>query len=193
MIQIPGFDISDILADNTYMSLSGESFIGMSDLHHLGELTKGVQRKLRFQQDMETLRHIDNEQRFAYRIAQDLGFSDFDIAVLLYAVAWHDVGKAGLRRTILKKEGILTSMEFNHIKEHVGISIDMVESNPHYKKLSPEAIQLIATPALEAIAQHHWYHDGKGYGVGLAPSPTEQPSLAAVMWAADALDAMLDR
>jgi HD-GYP domain-containing protein (c-di-GMP phosphodiesterase class II) len=90
-----------------------------------------------------------------------------------------DVGKIGIRESVLNKPGALTPEEFDHVKEHVGIAIDMLAP------LKPIA------HLLPAIQDHHEHWDGKGYPRGLAG---EQISLGGrVLAAADAFDALTSR
>jgi len=63
----------------------------------------------------------------------------------------HDVGKIGIREEILNKPSSLTIAEFEHVKQHVRIGIEI---------LRPMA-QL--DPVLDFIHDHHEHWDGSGY------------------------------
>lgn len=63
----------------------------------------------------------------------------------------HDVGKIGIREEILNKPSSLTVAEFEHVKQHVRIGIEI---------LRPMA-QL--DPVLDFIHDHHEHWDGSGY------------------------------
>jgi len=63
----------------------------------------------------------------------------------------HDVGKIGIREEILNKPSSLTIAEFEHVKQHVRIGIEI---------LRPMA-QL--DPVLDIIHDHHEHWDGSGY------------------------------
>lgn len=88
----------------------------------------------------------------------------------------HDVGKIGIRDSILLKPGRLTPEERAAIEEHprIGLSIlDPVE-------LSPEVI--------EFVSAHHERLDGSGYPRGLRGS--EVPLIARIAAVADMYDAL---
>ena len=67
-----------------------------------------------------------------------------------------DVGKTRLPHELLNKEGQLTSEEFETIKNHVPIGLEILKdtSNVH-----PDVI--------EGLAQHHERENGSGYPVGI--------------------------
>ena len=68
-----------------------------------------------------------------------------------------DIGKTRLPHELLHKEGRLTSEEFETIKEHVPICLDILKSLPN---VHPEVI--------EGVAQHHERENGSGYPAGLS-------------------------
>jgi len=88
----------------------------------------------------------------------------------------HDVGKIGVRESILNKKGRLTEPEYRHVTFH------------------PEVGERILAPVLEdeeilkIVRHHHERYDGGGYPDGLSG---EQTSLGArILQVADAFDAM---
>ncbi len=68
-----------------------------------------------------------------------------------------DVGKTLLPRDILQKEGRLTAEEFEIVKNHVPICLDILKNTPG---LHPDI--------LEAVAQHHERENGSGYPAGIS-------------------------
>lgn len=68
-----------------------------------------------------------------------------------------DVGKIKLPKKLLLKKGRLTSEEFETVKSHVSIAIDILKETPG---LHPDVLQ--------GIAQHHERENGSGYPVGLS-------------------------
>ncbi len=68
-----------------------------------------------------------------------------------------DIGKTKLPRELLQKNGRLTSEEFETIKSHVPICLDILKDTP---SLHPDI--------LEGIAQHHERENGSGYPAGLS-------------------------
>ena len=66
----------------------------------------------------------------------------------------HDIGKIGIRDSVLQKEGKLTDEEYKHIQQHVKITYDIL-SRIYFSK-EYEDIARIA-------ASHHEKFDGSGY------------------------------
>ncbi len=88
----------------------------------------------------------------------------------------HDVGKIGIREEILNKPSTLTVAEFEHVKQHVRIGIEI---------LRPMA-QL--DPVLDFIQDHHEHWDGSGYPRAIRG---EAITLGGrILAAADAFDAL---
>ncbi len=88
----------------------------------------------------------------------------------------HDIGKVGVRETILNKPGRLSDEEFSHIKEHPVIGERILMP---IDKLRP-----IGT----IIRHHHERLDGKGYPDGLAGE--EIPACSRILAIVDSYDAM---
>jgi HD-GYP domain-containing protein (c-di-GMP phosphodiesterase class II) len=90
----------------------------------------------------------------------------------------HDVGKIGVRESILNKPGKLTPEEFEEIKKHPTYGWEILSKIPH--------------PLIEAILpgvrNHHEKWNGKGYPDGLAGE--EIPFLGRLLAVADVLDAL---
>ncbi len=68
-----------------------------------------------------------------------------------------DIGKTHLPRELLLKKGQLTSDEFEIVKSHVNMGLDILKETPG---LHPDVLQ--------GIAQHHEREDGSGYPTGLS-------------------------
>ena len=89
----------------------------------------------------------------------------------------HDIGKIGVRETVLNKPGPLTAEEYQHIMTHPVLG---------WRILAP---LLGDTPlALNIVRSHHERFDGRGVPDGLAGD--EIPLEARIVAAADAFDAM---
>jgi HD-GYP domain-containing protein (c-di-GMP phosphodiesterase class II) len=91
----------------------------------------------------------------------------------------HDVGKIGIREAILNKPDRLTSEEFEHVKQHVQIGLDILAPLVHLK-----------TP-LNYVEYHHERWDGAGYPRGL--SAESIPLGARILCAADTFDALTSK
>ena len=67
-----------------------------------------------------------------------------------------DIGKTRLSQQLFQKKGSLTSEEFETVKNHVPICLDILKSTP-----------VIHPDVLEGIMQHHERENGSGYPAGL--------------------------
>lgn len=120
--------------------------------------------------------HSDRVAELAATIASQMGHSDDEVEATRLAGRLMDVGKIGIRESVLNKPGPLTPEEFAHVKEHVNIGIRILSS------LKPIA------HVLPAIQDHHEHFDGSGYPRGLAG---DRISLGGrILAAADAFDAL---
>ena len=120
--------------------------------------------------------HSDRVADLAASMASHLGLSDDEVEDFRLAGRLMDVGKIGIRESVLNKPGALTPEEFDHVKAHVGIGIDILTG------LKPIA------HLLPAIQDHHEHWDGQGYPRGIAG---EAITLGGrVLAAADAFDAL---
>ncbi len=91
----------------------------------------------------------------------------------------HDVGKIGIREEVLNKPGALTADEFEHVKNHVRIGMDILAPLGHLG------------PVLRFIADHHEHWNGQGYPRSLSG---EDISIGGrVLTAADAFDALTSK
>jgi putative two-component system response regulator len=91
----------------------------------------------------------------------------------------HDVGKIGTRESVLNKPDALTPEEYDHVKEHVRIGMEILAPLKHLG------------PALAFVHDHHERWDGGGYPRGLRG---EEISLGGrILAAADAFDALTSR
>jgi diguanylate cyclase (GGDEF)-like protein len=113
---------------------------------------------------------------YACAIAERLGFSDSELAMLRLAGILHDVGKVSVPDRILRKPGPLTTDEFEQVKEHPAAGAEIVA---HIDGLSPVA---------EWIRRSHEHVDGTGYPDGLRGDAI--PAGSRVLLVADAFDAM---
>ena len=112
----------------------------------------------------------------AASMAEELGLTEDEVENVRLAGRLHDVGRIGIRETVLNKPGSLTPDEFEHVKEHVRIGMDILAPLKHL------------TSALEYVHDHHEHFDGTGYPRGLAG---EQISIGGrILAACDAFDAL---
>ena len=99
-----------------------------------------------------------------------------DIASARIGSKLHDIGKIGVRDSVLLKPGALTDEEFDHIKQHPLIGANILESIPSLSE------------SLPIVLYHHERMDGKGYPHGLKGSKI--PMWARMTAVADTFNAL---
>lgn len=104
--------------------------------------------------DRITAGHSLRVRMYSGLIADELGMDVNDKALLEKAATLHDIGKIGIRDSVLQKEGKLTDEEYKHIQEHVRITHNIL--NKIY--MSPD-FRIIT----EMASSHHEKWDGSGY------------------------------
>ena len=108
--------------------------------------------------DKITSGHSTRVKMYATLIAHEFGMEKNDIYILEKAAALHDIGKIGIRDSVLQKEGKLTPEEYKHIQEHVEITHNILEKI----HMSKDFQQIT-----EIACSHHEKFDGTGYYRGL--------------------------
>jgi putative two-component system response regulator len=120
--------------------------------------------------------HSERIAELAASIAEALGLDPDTVENVRVAGRLHDVGQIGIRESILNKPGPLTPDEYEHVKEHVRISMEILQP------------LTIVRGALEYIQDHHERWDGQGYPKGKAG---QEISIGGrILAAADAFDAL---
>jgi HD-GYP domain-containing protein (c-di-GMP phosphodiesterase class II) len=104
--------------------------------------------------DKITAGHSSRVKQYSTLLAQALNMAPKDISLLEKAAALHDIGKIGIRDSVLQKDGKLTEEEYKHIQEHVRITHNIL--NKIY--MSPD-FRIIT----EMACSHHEKWDGTGY------------------------------
>ena len=128
------------------------------------------------QRDAYTAGHSQRVAQYSKMLALDLNI-DIQTADMLYeAGILHDIGKVAIPDVILLKPETLSTREYDLIKEHVGVGINILEEVPRFQNLA------------NIIKYHHEKYDGSGYPYGLKAD--EIPFLSHIMIVADAFDAM---
>ncbi|MDQ2665004.1 MAG: response regulator [Gemmatimonadota bacterium] len=120
--------------------------------------------------------HSQRVADLAASVADSLGLSPDLVENVRLAGRLCDVGKIGIREDVLNKPGPLTPEEFEHVKDHVRIGMEILAPLKHM----PDAI--------EYVSGHHEHFDGSGYPRGLTG---EQISMGGrILAACDAFDAL---
>ena len=129
--------------------------------------------------DSDTDIHNCRVTIYAIRIAQEMGLADDEIRSLIKGALLHDVGKIGIRDSILLKQGSLTPGEFEEMKQHVRHGLDIVGRSAWLGDAAP------------VVGGHHEWYDGTGYLEGRRGS--DIPRTARIFALADVFDALTSR
>ncbi len=125
--------------------------------------------------DYYTLGHASRVAAYMALLGRELGWPTERLDEVENVAFLHDIGKIGVSDRVLLKAGPLTSEEWELIRQHPGISAEIV------RPLFPS--ELVA-----GVRHHHERFDGKGYPDGLAGEAI--PPLARAMCVVDCYDAM---
>jgi HD-GYP domain-containing protein (c-di-GMP phosphodiesterase class II) len=126
--------------------------------------------------DMETQWHSRRVSLYARRLGESLGIGGAELHDVEMGALLHDIGKIGVRDSVLLKPGPLTPEEWEEMKEHPAIGFRLLR-NIHYLQ-----------EAAVVVLQHQERWDGRGYPAGLAG---EQISIGARIFSVvDTLDAI---
>lgn len=104
--------------------------------------------------DKITAGHSKRVRLYSGLIADEIGMDAKDKSLLEKAATLHDIGKIGIRDSVLRKEGKLTDEEYKHIQEHVRITHNILNK----LNMSPD-FRIIT----EMASSHHEKWDGTGY------------------------------
>lgn len=104
--------------------------------------------------DKITAGHSTRVRMYSTLLAQEINMPPKEIALLEKAAILHDIGKIGIRDSVLQKDGKLTDEEYKHIQEHVRITHNIL--NRIYMSKDFRIIT-------EMACSHHEKWDGTGY------------------------------
>ncbi len=168
--------------------LTGELARRNAELTHLNQtlerqvvertsgLLEGMVRALD-SRDTETQWHSRRVTEYARRIAIEAGISGEALVTLEQGALLHDIGKIGVRDSILLKPGPLTAEEWLEMRKHPELGLRMLANIPY-----------LHGPA-QIVHQHQERWNGSGYPQGLQG---EQICTGARIFAlADTLDAIV--
>ncbi|MDK2954294.1 MAG: hypothetical protein PWQ27_1677, partial [Kosmotoga sp.] len=142
--------------------------------------------------DTETGRHLKRTREYAAILAKQLRknkkyrkiITNEFIENLYDTTPLHDIGKVGIRDSILLKEGKLTEQEYEEMKKHTLIGKQILQDAIDKYQLKGSFI----TMARNICAYHHEKYNGEGYPEGLKGE--EIPLEARIFALCDAYDAI---
>ena len=126
--------------------------------------------------DPYTRGHSDRVSSFSMAISRHLGLTQEEVFQVHIAAILHDVGKLGIRESILNKPGGLSDEEFDIMRQHPSIGAQIMSPIRMLKDIIP------------GIRNHHETWDGQGYPDSLKGE--EIPMVARIIGVADTFDAM---
>ncbi len=179
---IPLFISIQVLGELTASSLY--VFVGMNiteqkkrirDMQNYFENTLSLLATAVDAKDKYTLKHSSNVAKYAKGIAKEMKFSEEKLEEIEKGALLHDIGKIYIPDNILKKEGPLSSEEWEVMKKH-----------SEYGKQILEKAGKSLEHLIPYIYYHHERYDGKGY-----PTNMIKPSIEiSIIILADAFEAM---
>ncbi len=105
--------------------------------------------------DHYTGEHVEKTVHYATEVARELGLPKDEVDKIRKASILHDLGKIGISENILLKKGKLTKEEFDEIRKHPQIAVDILRPIQSLQGVIP------------MIYYHHERWDGGGYLNGL--------------------------
>lgn len=132
--------------------------------------------------DKITAGHSSRVKLYSMLLVDELGCDIKFKELVEKAAILHDIGKIGIRDSVLQKEGKLTDDEYKHIQEHVRITHDILE-----KIHTSDDFKMIT----EIACSHHEKYDGSGYYRHL--SGEDIPYGGRILAVADVFDAITSR
>ena len=107
------------------------------------------------QQDMAIYGHSLQVAVYLVALGRHLGLPSEELARLATLGLFLDLGKTKVPATLLYKPGPLTPDEFDLVKQHVSLGMELIHQIPALHPM-----------IFEGVAQHHEREDGSGYPAG---------------------------
>jgi response regulator RpfG family c-di-GMP phosphodiesterase len=126
--------------------------------------------------DFETAGHSDRVVAYSLRLGRELGICHKELIALEQGALLHDIGKIGVRDSILLKSGKLTEGEWAEMREHINYGLRIINGIDFLSGAAP------------VVGEHHEKYDGTGY-----PSRLQGEMIhlnARIFAVADAFDAI---
>ena len=129
-----------------------------------------------------TAGHSQRVTEYALAIAREMKLDENALKEINYAGLLHDIGKIGVKDSVLLKNGPFTPEERSAMKEHTTKTLAILEKFHFSKKL--RNVPILAT-------YHHEKVNGQGYPFGLAGD--KLPLASKILAVADVFDALTSR
>jgi len=126
--------------------------------------------------DCETRGHSGRVVAYCLRLGKEMGLTHSLLIALEQGAMLHDIGKIGVRDSILLKPGPLTQAEWIEMREHINHGLRIIERIDFLSGARP------------VVSQHHEKYNGAGYPLGLHGD--EIHVNARIFAVADAFDAI---
>jgi len=126
--------------------------------------------------DPYTKGHCGRVAAYSLVLAKEAGYPADGLETLEFGAFLHDIGKIGIRDSVLLKPGPLDDTEWLHMREHPTKGYDIASK-----------IEMLH-PIMPAVRNHHERWDGSGYPDRMAGDKI--PLVARIVAIADAYDAM---
>ncbi len=129
--------------------------------------------------DPYTRGHSDRVAKISMAIARQMGLRRSEINEIRLGAMLHDIGKIGIRESILRKKGKLTLAERKEVEKHPSIAVEILKPIIKKKRIR------------QMILHHHERYDGRGYPTGIHGENI--PLYARIAAVADSFDAMTSK
>jgi HD-GYP domain-containing protein (c-di-GMP phosphodiesterase class II) len=176
----PGvFRRSDAALVTPLLALMGMQLRAGCRFRELKDFVVGLARSLTSAidaKDKYTYGHSERVARIAVELGREQELQEDELSNVYLAGLLHDIGKIGIRDSVLGKQGPLSPEETQHIQEHVMTGYHILAGLSQLRDVLP------------GVLHHHERYDGKGYPDGLAGEKI--PLLARILAVADSFDAM---
>jgi len=179
LMPLVAFRRSDAALMTPFLTLMSTQFRAAHRHQELKDLLVSLTRSLTASIDAKdpyTMGHSERVGRIAAELARELGMKGEELSDVFLAGLLHDIGKIGIKDSVLTKQGPLTPEEFEHIKQHPAIGHQILSDVRAIKHLLP------------GVLYHHERYDGRGYPHQLVGEAI--PFLARILAVADSFDAM---
>jgi len=120
--------------------------------------------------------HSRKVNTYAVALAEAIGLSPNQVAMVSTAALLHDIGKIGIPDKVLNKKGKLNEEDWRAVKAHPKLGATIIKNIPHL------------VPCVNIVLYHHERWDGSGYPQGLIGE--QIPIEARILAIADSFEAM---